>query len=108
MRRTYPSGGRWLASMLDGKQPMGEMRYLRADGSFVWCLAVPSLTVDPEGRRLFVVQLIDITERREFERQLRHQADHDALTDMLSRRRFTELLEQEISRVGIRAPQPRC
>ena len=43
-----------------------------------------------------MVQVIDITERRHLEHQLRHQADHDSLTDLLSRRRFMELLDEEI------------
>lgn len=90
----------WLIEELyEGRQPVGEMRYRCADGSYVWCMVVPSLTFGPDGERLYVVQVIDITERREFERQLRHQAEHDALTDLLSRRRFMELLEEEIVHV---------
>lgn len=91
---------RWLISELyAGKQPVGEMRYRRIDGDYVWCMVVPSLTFGPGGERMYVVQVIDITERHELERRLRHQAEHDALTDLLSRRRFMELLEQEIVHV---------
>ncbi|HEX3616274.1 MAG TPA: EAL domain-containing protein [Solirubrobacteraceae bacterium] len=91
----------WLIEELyAGRQPVGEMRYLRTDGSHVWCMVVPSLTFGPSGERLYVVQVIDITERHELERQLRHQAEHDALTDLLSRRRFMELLEEEIVHVS--------
>ena len=39
----------------------------------------------------------DITERRRFELQLRHMADHDALTGLLNRRRFDEELERAVS-----------
>ncbi len=92
---------RWLIDELySGKQPVGEMRYRRIDGSYVWCMVVPSLTYGPSGQRLYVVQVIDITERHELERKLRHQAEHDALTDLLSRRRFMELLEQEMLHVS--------
>ena len=91
----------WLIDELYAdRQPVGEMRYRRQDGSYIWCMVVPSLTFGPSGERIYVVQVIDITERRELERKLRHQAEHDALTDLLSRRRFMELLDQEILRVS--------
>jgi len=91
----------WLIEELyAGRQPVGEMRYRRTDGSYLWCMVVPSLTFGPSGERLYVVQVIDITERHELERQLRHQAEHDALTDLLSRRRFMELLDEEIAHVS--------
>ncbi|HEX3803230.1 MAG TPA: EAL domain-containing protein [Solirubrobacteraceae bacterium] len=90
---------RMVEDLHEGKQPIHELRYCCADGGYVWCMAVPALTHGPDGEQLLVIQVIDITERREFERQLRHQADHDSLTDLLSRRRFMELLEQEITRV---------
>ena len=88
-----------LEELYAGKQPIGELRYRCADGNYVWCMAVPSLTFGPGGERLFVVQVIDITERRDLEHQLRFQAEHDGLTDLLSRRRFMELLEEQIVHV---------
>ncbi|HLH13974.1 MAG TPA: EAL domain-containing protein, partial [Solirubrobacteraceae bacterium] len=90
---------RLIAELYAGGQPVGEMRYRRADGSYVWCMVVPSLTRSPDGQRIYVVQVIDITERLERERELRHHADHDGLTDLLSRRRFMELLEEEIDQL---------
>lgn len=90
---------RLIDELYAGGQPVSEMRYRRRDDSYVWCMVVPSLTFGPGGERLYVVQVIDITERHELERKLRHQAEHDPLTDLLSRRRFMELLEQEILHV---------
>ncbi|HWE58385.1 MAG TPA: EAL domain-containing protein [Solirubrobacteraceae bacterium] len=91
----------WLIDELySDKQPVGEMRYRRIDDSYVWCMVVPSLTFGPTGERMYVVQVIDITERHELERRLRHQAEHDVLTDVLSRRRFMELLEEQIVHVS--------
>src|SRR6202012_3155146 len=94
-----PIRRRMVDELMEGKQPVGELRYRHADGHYVWCMAVPAVTFGPDSEPLFVVQVIDITERREVERQLRHQADHDSLTDLLSRRRFMELLEREVARV---------
>ena len=96
---------RLIEELYAGEQPIGEMRYRCADGSYVWCMVVPTLTLGPTGDRLYVVQVIDITERRHLEHQLRHQAEHDSLTDLLSRRRFMELLDEEIDAVA-RADQP--
>jgi diguanylate cyclase (GGDEF)-like protein/PAS domain S-box-containing protein len=96
----YPTRQWLIEELYAGRQPVGEMRYLRTDGSFVWCMVVPSLTFGPSGERLYVVQVIDITERHELERQLRHQAEHDSLTDLLSRRRFMELLDEQIVQVS--------
>ena len=90
---------RLIDELLVGRHPVGEFRYRRAEGGYVWCMAVPAVTFGPDGEQLFVVQVLDITERREFERQLRHNAEHDSLTGLLSRRRFTEMIELEVDRV---------
>jgi diguanylate cyclase (GGDEF)-like protein/PAS domain S-box-containing protein len=96
----WPIRHRLLEQLYAGEQPVGELRFECSDGSYVWCMVVPSLTVGPKGERLFVLQVIDITERRHLEHQLRHQADHDSLTELLSRRRFMELLEEQIAVVN--------
>ncbi|MGI8728332.1 MAG: EAL domain-containing response regulator [Solirubrobacterales bacterium] len=44
-----------------------------------------------------VVSFSDLTERKRFESQLRHAADHDALTSLYNRRYFEQQLEREIA-----------
>jgi diguanylate cyclase (GGDEF)-like protein/PAS domain S-box-containing protein len=76
-----------------------QKRYLRADGSIMWGTMNVSLLRDAEGRpRTFVVQVEDISERRRLEADLRHAADHDALTGLPNRRRMMRELDHQIAR----------
>jgi diguanylate cyclase (GGDEF)-like protein/PAS domain S-box-containing protein len=51
----------------------------------------------PDGEITHVVGTgIDVTERRRLEGELRHLADHDALTGLINRRRFEEELERHL------------
>lgn len=96
---SVPARNQLLSNIIAGNMTVTELRYLRPDGSDVWVLTIPATTSGPAGERLIVVQAIDITERREFERQLRHYAEHDALTGLFSRRHFSERLEEQVARV---------
>jgi diguanylate cyclase (GGDEF)-like protein/PAS domain S-box-containing protein len=96
---SVPARNQLLAKIIAGNMSVTELRYLRPDGTDVWVLTIPATTSGPAGERLIVVQAIDITERREFERQLRHYADHDSLTGLFSRRHFNERLEDQVARV---------
>jgi len=88
---------RALAGELNGFHV--QKRYVRADGSIMWGTMNVSLLRNAEGRpRTFVVQVEDISERRRLEADLRHAADHDALTGLPNRRRLMRELEHQISR----------
>lgn len=75
-----------------------EKRFVRKDGSYMWAYLsstpVPSLHGGPASYA--VTQVMDISERRNFEQQLRHMADHDPLTGLSNRRRFEAELERVI------------
>jgi len=74
-------------------------RYLHADGREIWALLSVSLATDEEDRPLhFISQIQDISERKELEEQLRHQAEHDPLTGLANRRRFEQELDRQIER----------
>ncbi len=45
-----------------------------------------------------VTQVLDISERRQFEQQLHYLADHDPLTGLYNRRRFEAELERTVTR----------
>jgi diguanylate cyclase (GGDEF)-like protein/PAS domain S-box-containing protein len=52
----------------------------------------------PDGEITHIVGTgIDVTERRRLEGELRHLADHDALTGLINRRRFEEELERHLT-----------
>ena len=75
-----------------------EKRFLRKDGTHVWAYVsstpVPSVHGGPVSYS--VTQVLDISERRQFEQQLRHMADHDPLTGLYNRRRFEAELERVV------------
>jgi diguanylate cyclase (GGDEF)-like protein/PAS domain S-box-containing protein len=96
---SIPARNQLLTNIIAGNMTVTELRYVRPDGTDVWVLTIPATTSGPAGERLIVVQAIDITERREFERQLRHYADHDSLTGLFSRRHFNEQLEDQVGRM---------
>ena len=60
-----------------------ERRYLRPDGSTVWASVHVTLVRDESGEpQYFFTQLQDITERKQMEGELAHQALHDSLTGL--------------------------
>lgn len=99
---THPDDRRqtegFLDELRDQRPIVVEKRFLRKDGSFVWAYVtstpVPSLHGGPASYS--VTQLLDISERRQFEQQLRYMADHDSLTGLHNRRRFEAELERVI------------
>jgi diguanylate cyclase (GGDEF)-like protein len=75
-----------------------ETRLLDATGEVVWIAVSTSVIRDADGRPLYrLAQMQDVTERKRFERQLQHLADHDPVTALFNRRRFEEELGRELS-----------
>ncbi len=102
-----PLRRRMLADARAGRPMNTELRLLHADGRELWTLIVPAAVPSASGETLFLLQALDISERRRFEEQLRHLADHDAVTGLLSRRRFEEELAREVARAR-RHRAPAC
>lgn len=75
-----------------------QLRLSVPGGAFKWFDAgVTNLRADSAVGGT-VVNLRDITERRRFEEKLRHQAFHDALTQLPNRRAFVDRVERSLSR----------
>ncbi|MCY0855136.1 EAL domain-containing protein [Cupriavidus sp. D39] len=87
LRATVAAKGRWS----------GELSIRRKDGSeFPAYLTVDTYLAHAYGERRRVALIHDMTEKRQAEEVIRHQANFDALTDLPNRRLFFDRLEQEI------------
>jgi len=76
-----------------------EKRYLHAAGHTVWVAVHTTLIRDEHGEpAYFLSQIEDITDRRRYESELQHMADHDPLTGLLNRRAYERRLEEHLTR----------
>lgn len=77
-----------------------EKRYVRRDGSAIWVSRTVSLVRDPAGEPLYFMRVVvDITERKRLEEELRELAATDMLTGLPNRRAFMARLEEEHARL---------
>src|SRR5215217_6305351 len=76
-----------------------EYRVLHRDGRTKW-VRNESVMIEDEasGTRYWQGFMLDITERKQMEEQLQHQALHDPLTDLPNRVLFTDRLRQALAR----------
>jgi diguanylate cyclase (GGDEF)-like protein len=71
-----------------------EQRCLRADGRLVWISLSLSPVRDEDGETLYLIsQMQDVTERKQTEARLAHQAMHDPLTGLPNRTLFTDRMQ---------------
>ncbi len=76
-----------------------ETQLLRQDGTTIWVRDTCRVVLDERGWiRWYEGSLQDITEQKEYERELSYMARHDPLTGVFNRHALAEILENEISR----------
>jgi diguanylate cyclase (GGDEF)-like protein/PAS domain S-box-containing protein len=76
-----------------------ETKYIAKDRHIVEALLKVVIVKDERGNALhFNSQIVDITERKQMEKQLIHDALHDSLTGLPNRALFMNRLEQELKR----------
>ncbi|GIX30187.1 MAG: hypothetical protein KatS3mg124_0659 [Porticoccaceae bacterium] len=71
-----------------------ELRFLRRDGEVVWVLASLSALELENGSGGFLLQAMDITDRKRAEEHLEYLAHFDPLTGLANRSQLTERLRQ--------------
>jgi diguanylate cyclase (GGDEF)-like protein/PAS domain S-box-containing protein len=71
-----------------------DKRYRQKTGDYIWCRAHITIVKDAEGTPLYSLgQIVDVTERRQFEQRLAYEATHDGLTDLPLRNLLIDHLE---------------
>ena len=91
-----------LRSLLAGEATSDtrEKRYVHASGRLIWAQINVTLIRADDGSPLhFIAQVQDTTERRNYQRQLQHMADHDPLTGLLNRHGLMRGLDSHVTRV---------
>ncbi len=95
--------GSFLAALqahLDGRQAFLHVECQLRDswGRLIWVMIRAVASTDRQGERLLAGSLTDISQRKQTEQALAHQALHDALTGLPNRQQVGELLSQALQR----------
>ncbi|MDW5592902.1 EAL domain-containing protein [Conexibacter stalactiti] len=76
-----------------------EFGFLRKDGTVGWGLWSLSQMLDDDGTlQNYVVQVLDLTKRKQVEQELAHNANHDPLTDLPNRTQLAARLQEALER----------
>ncbi len=80
-----------------GEENLSEEQFTTAKGVVHTILTKRNLYTDEEGKKFIVGIIRDITQRKQLEETIRHQAFYDPLTDLPNRRLFVEYLTLEMA-----------
>jgi diguanylate cyclase (GGDEF)-like protein/PAS domain S-box-containing protein len=102
----HPSDRELVASnlaKLDGPTPQqltADRRWLHADGSQLWVAITASIVRESTGARFCVMQIVDITARRDAETRLTRLAMYDPLTELPNRTLMYDHLRGALARAA--------
>jgi len=91
-----------LQELLDGRavRCSYEKRAVHADDDVLWVgVHATELGAAAGAQRMFLAQILDISDQRRFEEQLQHLADHDPLTGLENRRAFERAVDAQLAHV---------
>jgi diguanylate cyclase (GGDEF)-like protein/PAS domain S-box-containing protein len=78
---------------------INEIKLRRKNGSVLFVQLQSVAAEDPEGSRILCrTAVIDVSERKQMEDEIRHQANHDTLTNLPNRRLLMEILTIELEK----------
>ncbi|WP_251026202.1 PAS domain S-box protein [Exiguobacterium sp. J17977] len=91
-----------LRTMTATSEPLTlEFRHLHHDGRWIWLETKIQAIYDDTGQLLHYLTVTrEIMKRKVLEKQLKHLAYHDTLTDLPNRRYFLAYLEETVARFG--------
>ncbi|MCV4819600.1 PAS domain-containing protein, partial [Escherichia coli] len=77
-----------------------EYRFRRADGTYAFVIDRGYVVYDSEGQpKRMLGSMMDVTDRKNLEQQLTHQALHDPLTKLANRALFRNRVEHAIAKL---------
>ncbi len=107
-RETVPALADSLASIIrsGARAPMCECQFKPLNEGRALNVEVTSVPVTYNGRAGVLSILHDVTERKELEKQLAHQAFHDPLTNLANRVLFRDRVEHALQRAATGSSSP--
>lgn len=88
---------RHIATAMERGHHHFEWQHRRADNGWIFQAEVSLTAIEMDGRRVLQAKVMDISERKQYEKQIHQLAFYDLLTGLPNRRLLLDLLQQAFS-----------